>query len=256
MIREPFVMGNSVIHRTDPRLRLVFAIAYTFVVALSNRFPTLIAALGISFLLIGLARLNLRDVVARLAVINGLILFLWVALPLTFEGESLFSIGPFNITREGVILSAKITLKSNAILLAFIALIATASLVTLGHAMNRIYIPEKIVHLLLLTYRYVFVIEQEYMRLLRAAKIRCFRPKTDMHTYRTYAYFIGMLFVRASDRADRVHQAMLCRGFRGKFYCLGEFSFTRTDFLWAVVMTGTLIGLEILEWTTIISLSN
>lgn len=256
MIREPFVMGNSLIHRTDPRLRLVFAIAYSFAVATSNRFPTLIAAMMISFLLIGLARLNLREVAGRLAIINGLILFLWVVLPLTFEGDPLFTIGPFSITRPGVVLSAKITLKSNAILLAFISLIATSSLSTLGHAMNCMRIPEKLVHLLLLTYRYVFVIEQEYLRLSRAAKIRCFRPKTDMHTYKTYAYFIGMLFVRASDRADRVHQAMLCRGFRGKFYCLSEFSFTRTDFLWAVVMTGTLIGLEILEWTTITSLSN
>ncbi|MDM8551246.1 cobalt ECF transporter T component CbiQ [Desulfobacterales bacterium HSG2] len=251
MIHEPFVIGNSLVHRTDPRLRLVFATAYSFAVALSNQFPTLIAALVISFLLIGLARLNLREVAGRLAIVNGLILFLWVALPLTFEGEPLFTVGPLTVTRPGVVLSAKITLKSNAILLAFIALIATSSLATLGHAMNRLHIPEKIVHLLLLTYRYVFVIEQEYLRLLRAAKIRCFRPKTDMHTYRTYAYFIGMLFVRASARADRVHQAMLCRGFKGKFYCLSEFSFTRTDFLWAAVMTGTIIGLEILEWIKI-----
>jgi cobalt/nickel transport system permease protein len=152
------------------------------------------------------------------------------------------------VTREGILISARITLKSNAILLAFIALIASTPIATLGHALNRLHIPGKIVHLLLLTYRYVFVIEQEYQRLVRATKIRGFRPKSNMHTYRTYAYLIGMLFVRASERAERVRQAMLCRGFKGKFYSLREFSFSRQDFIWSAFMGIAVIGLSIVEW--------
>jgi len=248
MLEEPFTTGNSQIHRLDPRLKVLFATVYSFVVALSDSFPAMLAALGLSFLLIGLARLNIREVAKRVLIVNGLILLFWLVLPLTFEGEAMFYLGPFAVTREGVLISAMITLKSNAILLAFIALIASTSIATLGYALNRLRIPEKIVHLLLLTYRYVFVIEQEYQRLVRATKIRGFRPKSNMHTYRTYAYLIGMLFVRASERAERVHQAMLCRGFKGKFYCLREFSFSRLDFVWSVFMAIAVIGLEIVEW--------
>ncbi|QTA93099.1 cobalt ECF transporter T component CbiQ [Desulfonema magnum] len=248
MITEPFINENSLIHRLDPRVRLVFATLYSFAVAVLNQFPALAWALFLSFLLVLLARLNFREVGRRLAMLNTLLLFFWVALPLTFEGEPIFSIGPISATREGVLLSAQITLKSNAILLAFIALVATSPLATLGHAMNRLCVPEKIVHLLLLTYRYVFVIEQEYQRLIRAAKIRGFCPKTDIHTYRTYAYLIGMLFVRASARAERVHQAMVCRGFKGKFYCLSEFSLTRLDVICSAFMVAAIIGLEMLEW--------
>ena len=248
MLDEPFTTGNSQIHCLDPRLKVLFATVYSFVVALSDRFPALFAALALSFLLIGLARLNILEVAKRVLIVNGLILLFWLVLPLTFEGEALFYLGPFAVTREGVLISARITLKSNAILLAFIALIASTSIATLGYALNRLRIPEKVVHLLLLTYRYVFVIEQEYQRLVRATKIRGFRPKSNMHTYRTYAYLIGMLFVRASERAERVHQAMLCRGFKGKFYCLREFSFSRLDFVWSVFMAIAVIGLEIVEW--------
>lgn len=248
MLEEPFATGHSHIHCLDPRLKVLFATVYSFVVALSDRFPSLFAALALSFLLIGLARLNIREVAKRVLIVNGLILLFWLVLPLTFEGEVLFYLGPFAVTREGVLISAKITLKSNAILLAFIALIASTSIATLGYASNRLRIPEKVVHLLLLTYRYVFVIEQEYQRLVRATKIRGFRPKSNMHTYRTYAYLIGMLFVRASERAERVHQAMLCRGFKGKFYCLREFSFSRLDFVWSVFMAIAIIGLEFVEW--------
>jgi cobalt/nickel transport system permease protein len=248
MLEEPFATGHSQIHRLDPRLKVLFATVYSFVVALSDRFPSLFAALALSFVLIGLARLNIREVAKRVLIVNGLILFFWLVLPLTFEGVVLFYLGPFAVTREGLLISARITLKSNAILLAFLALIASTSIATLGHALNRLRIPEKIVHLLLLTYRYVFVIEQEYQRLVRATKIRGFRPKSNMHTYRTYAYLIGMLFVRASERAARVHQAMLCRGFKGKFYCLREFSFSRLDFVWSAFMAIAVIGLGIVEW--------
>lgn len=249
MICEPFATGNSVIHRIDPRLRVVFATVYSFIVALSTQFPTLLAALVLSLLLIGLARLSVRGVATRVAVVNGLILFFWVVVPLTFEGEPLLRLGGFTVTRPGVLFSARITLKSNAVVLAFIALVASSSIATLGHALNHLRVPKKIVYLLLLTYRYVFVIEHEYQRLVRAAKIRGFRPGNNMHTYRTYAYLIGMILVRASARAERVHQAMLCRGFKGRFYCLREFSLSRLDWTWSALMAAAIIGLEILEWT-------
>ncbi len=248
MISEPFATGNSLIHQLDPRVRIVAATVCSFVIALSSRFSAMIAAILLSFLLIGMARLNMRELIKRVAIVNGLVFLFWLILPLTFEGDTLFQIGPFQVSREGVLLAARITLKSNAILLIFIPLVATASLVTLGHAMNRLYVPEKIVHLLLLTYRYIFVIEQEYQRLVRAAKIRGFKPKTNLYTYRTYAYLAGMLFVRASEWAERVHHAMLCRGFKGKFYSLQEFSLTRKDIIWSGFMIIAVIGLEYLEW--------
>jgi len=248
MIREPFSEGISRIHRLDPRLKVVSATIYAFVVALSNGFPTLVGALLFSSALLCMCRLNFVEVAKRVALVNGFILFLWLVVPVTFSGEPLFRLGPLGISREGVFVSARITLKSNAILLAFIALVATNTVATLGAALSRIRIPEKIVYLLLLNYRYIFVMEEEYRRLLRSASIRAFRPASNLHTYRTYAYLIGMLFVRASDRAERVYRAMLCRGFAGKFYSLHEFSFSRIDLAWLMVISIAIIGLGALEW--------
>jgi cobalt/nickel transport system permease protein len=179
-------------------------------------------------------------------------LLLWVLLPFTFKGDVLASVGAIAVYRPGVVLAAQITLKSYAILLAFIALIATMSFATLGHALYRLRVPEKIVHLLLMTYRYVFVIEQEFLRLVRAAKIRGFRPGTNSNTYRTYSYVIGMLFVRAAARAERVHQAMLCRGFKGKFYSLQDFQMSSASWIFALIMTAMIFGLALMEWSNFI----
>ena len=248
MIDEPFAHGSSVMHRIDPRFKLVFAAALSIATAVSYRFEALFFALGLALLLVFASRLNLSAVLKKLMVVFGFLVLLWLVLPLTFDGDVLTRVGPVEITRPGLVLSAQITLKSLSILMMFIALVTTAGLVTIGHAMDRLGIPAKIVHLLLMSYRYIFVIEQEYRRLSRAASIRGFRPGTNLHTYRTFAYLVGMIFVRASDRADQVYKAMRCRGFNGKFYCLADFPAHRRNWIFAGLMTISFAVLCWLEW--------
>jgi len=252
MISEPFAIGDSMIYRLDPRIRVALTVVFSFVVALAYQFPVLIGALILSSILIGVSRVSIKEVLSRMAIVNALILLLWLVLPMTFNGKIVTRIGPFAIYLPGVILAAQITLKSNAILLCFIALIATMSLATLGHTLHRLKVPAKIVYLLLMTYRYIYVIEQEYLRLLRAAKIRGFQAGTNVNTYRTFAYVIGMLLVRAALRAERVHQAMLCRGFRGKFYSLQEFQLGRQSWIFSILMLICIVGLALMEWSNLI----
>lgn len=248
MLRELFVDGNSPFHTIDPRFKIVMATLYTFAVALADGFPALFSALAFSFLLVGSSRLALLAVAGRVAMVNGFVLFFWFVVPFTYPGEPLFFPGPLSATREGVLMAARITLKSNAILLAFIALIATIPLAALGAALSRLGVPQKMVHLLLLNYRYIFVMEAEYQRLVRSALVRGFHPSSSLHTYRTFAYLVGMLFVRACERADRVYMAMLCRGFSGKFYCLHEFTHSRRDIIWLALTVTIVLGIEALEW--------
>jgi cobalt/nickel transport system permease protein len=113
-------------------------------------------------------------------------------------------------------------------------------------------LPKKLLYLTFLSYRYVHVIHYEYVRLRDAMKMRGFRPGTNMHTYRTYGYLIGMLLIRSYERSERIHQAMLCRGFHGRFYLLDHFHIHRKDILFTIGMALSLIGLGLGEWTTLI----
>jgi cobalt/nickel transport system permease protein len=247
VLREPFAVGSSPLHRLDPSIRLASAAGYSCVLAVCREFPALLAALFLSMALVAAARLRIAEVLKRLLVVNGLVVFIWAVIPFTFPGEALFRLGPLHAAREGIELAAQITLKSNAIILAFMALVATMPFATVGHALHRLRVPDKIVHLLLMTYRYIFVLEQEYQRLIRAARIRGFRPGTNLHTYRTYAYLVGMLFVRAVDRAERVRWAMLCRGFKHKFYSLHEFNAGGGSIAFFVLMSAAVLGIAALE---------
>lgn len=248
MLDEAFAGGNSVIHRLDPRFRTVAAICYSILVAAVYRFPALGFALLVSVAMIRLANLEVIRVFKRLLLVNGFVAFLWLVLPITARGGDVYQLGPLLLHEHGILLAARITLKSNAILIALISLASTMSLAALGHSMNRLKFPEKLVYLLMLTYRYIFVLEQEYGKIIRAVKIRGFVPKTSLHCYKTYAYVIGMLFVRASARAERVYGAMRCRGFTGKFYSLAEFNASFKNYIFACLITIAAACILVLEY--------
>lgn len=247
MISETFTAGRSVIHGIDPRIRIAVAAVYTSVVAVTGDTTALLTALAVSVLLVILARLPLLQVFRRLSVVVGFLLLIWLLLPLTYGGPVMGRLGPLTFHEPGILLSLQISLKSVAIVMAFIALIATMDIATLGHSLIRLKVPAKVAYLLLMTYRYIFVLEQEYQRLLRAARIRGFKPGTNLHSYKTFAYLVGMLFVRAADRAQRVHQAMKCRGFKGRFYSLAHFRATFASWLFALVMAAVCAGLILLQ---------
>jgi cobalt/nickel transport system permease protein len=247
-IQEPFSEGNSLIHRLDPRGKIIAAGLFAVMVAVAKSMPAVLAGLVLSLICLALARLPLKKVMLRLLMVNSFVFFLWVVLPLTYPGDAVLTFGPLSASRQGLIFTALITLKSNAIIIALMALVATVPVVTQGQAMHEMRFPDKLCHLLLFTYRYLYVFEQEFHRLVQAMKIRGFQPRTDLHTYRSYAYLAAMLLVRSYDRADRVFQAMLCRGFHGIFFSLRTFSWHRRDGVFVAAALLALGLLLYLEW--------
>jgi len=251
VIREGFLPRDSVIHRLDPRVKMVLVSVFSVLVAISKQFSVLTLALALGLFVTLLARIPLAELIRRLVPVNLFILFLWVFLPFSVEGRPLFSVGPLVGTHAGVLYALQITVKSNAIVAMLITLVASTSILTLGHAMHELRVPQRIVHLFFFTYRYVHVIRREYLRLVSAMKVRGFRAGTNMHTYKSIAHLVGMLLVRSSERAERVQKAMLCRGFRGQLYSLSAFSVKKGDVASTIVMFAFFLVLAILEWTQI-----
>ena len=173
---------------------------------------------------------------------------LLIVLPWGVRGEPLLAWGGLQFSREGLQLVAAIARKGNAIVLMLMVLLGTLDIVTLGHALRHLYVPEKFAHLLLFTVRYIDVLEREYQRLSAAMQIRGFRGRMDRHTYRSYGYLVGMLLVRSLGRAERIVAAMKCRGFRGRFYLLDHFHYSRVDAQFGLATAGILTALMLLHW--------
>jgi len=246
MTLEPFAQGASPLHQLDPRVKLVAAFAYAAVAAVSGDFLTLGTALLFSLAMAAWALLSPGLLLRRLLLVNTFIVMLWCFLPFTYPGERVFTLGPLTASREGLRLALLLTLRANAIVLATIALVGTTPAFGLAHAMQHLHLPQKLVQLFFFTYRYIHLIGSEYTRLRAAMRIRCFRPRTSLHTYASYAYLVGMLLVRSYERSQRVYQAMCCRGFKGQFPVYRHFRLTRRDLIQLGVIGAFIIILVVL----------
>lgn len=219
-MNEPFVDIDSPIHRTAPTVRVAAAFFLSLVTALAMTPAVPLSALflGVCFVLI--ARLPLFAVAKRLLPLVLFLLLIWVVLPFTGEGAALHTLGPLTVKADGLSLALLISVKSFSILLILMALVSTMHTFAMGHALNSLGMPEKLTFLIVMSARYISVIEREYQKLRNAAKMRGFQPDTSFHSYKTFAHLAGMLLVRSHLRAGRVYNAMVLRGFDGRFNLL------------------------------------
>ncbi len=246
MFDQPFVRP-SLIQRIDPRVRMAFAGGLAMCISLLHNLTACCMALALGLMLLAAANPPLRALLQRLGAINIFIVFLWCVTPLTTPGTPLAQWGVFSVSAEGVRLALLVSVKSNAIACVFLALVATMNAPTAGHALERLHCPPKLVFLFLFTARYVHVIAQEWHTLLVAARLRGFRPRTGMHTYRTLASLLGLLLVRSYERSLRVREAMVLRGFSGHFRSVTVFRAQRGDCLFALGLLLCMAGIIAVE---------
>ncbi len=238
----------SLLDRIDPRGRILVALAFSALTAVTNRPLTVVAALAVAALCTALSGLRPATILRRMAPVNLFMLLLIAVMPLTSGGREIGRLGPLAYGEDGLRLALTIAVKGNAIVLMLVALLGSLDVNSVGHALSHLRVPDKLTHLLLFTVRYLDVLRREHGRLSAAMRLRAFRPGANMHTYRTYGHMIGMLLVRSLDRSERVVDAMKCRGFRGHFYLLDHFHFSRRDVPFALATVVVLTGLVCLEW--------
>ena len=200
----------------DLRLRIVAAVLAIFCLSQVHSLAVAAAALAVvalAALVSGTATRHWR----RLLHVEALLLLLFATLPFTIAGEPLVALGSFTASAEGVGRAASILCRVSASVLIVLTLLADIEPVRLGAALRGLHVPERLARLFVFTARYLTLIRDEGRRLHDAMRARAFRPRSNLHTWRSYGNLIGMLLVRALDRAQRVEEAMLCRGFAGHF---------------------------------------
>ena len=228
---ETFAKGSSLLHKLDPRVRVVSAIFLSFTFALGNGLCMAFAGLGLGMGLTLAARFPLLQVARRMAAVNLFLVLVWIFLPFSSPAGpgAAFALGPFTASWEGIRLAFLITVKSNSIILLNLALLCSMRVITLVRALEALHLPGKLCQTLFFSLRYFQVIHAEYHRLHDAMKMRGFCPGTNLHTIRAYGQLLSMLLVRSLNRGQRVYEAMLCRGYTGELHTLQEFHLSRGD---------------------------
>jgi cobalt/nickel transport system permease protein len=239
---EPGWLGKR-----DARLRLAAVLAFALVTVSLKGFIPLLVALAAASVLVSLIRPDWRLLVRRMAGLEAFLAVLFVTLPFSVPGETWVRFGPWIASWEGVLRAGLIALKANAVVLAVLGLVGTLEPAAMGHALARLKAPDKLVHLLLFTVRYLGVLQDELLRLRRAMRARAFVPRSDVHTWRVTGWLAGMLLVRGFERARRVSAAMKCRGFHGRFYLLDTAAWAPADTHLSLVFGTGLAALLVLD---------
>jgi len=239
------------LNHVDPRARIVGAALFAVVVVACARIEVLALALALSVTLLLASCLPISRTLKRMAAMDGFILFMLILLPFTVPGDPLLTVWGFTASWQGALRALEIALTANAVVLALLVLVGTMEPVTLGHALHALKMPERLVHLLMFSIRYIGTLREEYLRLRIAMKVRGFKPGTNWHTYRSYGYLVGMMLVRAVERSERILGAMKCRGFSGRIIMLHRFEASRADLAFgaaALTAMAMLLALDLGPW--------
>jgi len=240
--------GKGHVRNLDPRGRIVAVAIFAVAVVAMNQLLALSFALGFSFVLMMEAGLPPLRTMKRVAAMDGFIILMILMLPFTMPGDEIFSIWGLSASQQGLDHAIRIGLKANAIVLMTMTLLGTLEPVTLGHALYRLKLPEKLVLLLLFTVRYIDVIHEEYQSLRKAMRVRCFQSKANLHSYQSFGYLIGMMLVRSMERSERIMQAMKCRGFSGRLEIIDVLKFQPKDALFLCLIFVVIAGLFFVEF--------
>jgi len=191
---------ESPIHRLDPSVKII-SFLWIIVISVttpSKNFNHFGIYLSVVFTLIFLSKVPISFILSRSAVVIPFALLTSI----------------FLITTSGFIAAWNVVIKSYIGVLCLILLSSTTPFPALLNGFRRLKVPNIFILLTSFTYRYLFVLLDEVMRIRQACDSRCFKGRWIWHA-KTIGNMIGVLFVRSYERGERVYMAMASRGFEG-----------------------------------------
>jgi cobalt/nickel transport system permease protein len=233
--------GDSAVHRLDPRAKTVGLLAVTVIAVSSDRWLVLAACAAVLAVVAALAGVP-PSVLWR----RGRIVLLPVALaaafvPLTRTGGTAY--GP--VHEAGLHLAAAVAAKAAIGTFAAVLLAVTTGFPALLRGLEAMRVPSLLVLTAALMFRYLFVLVAEVGRMRAALAARAYRPRTALQ-----AGVIGRaaaaLFLRTHGRAERVHHAMLARGYDRRMPHLTALRFGTADAAFVALILIALVPLRAL----------
>lgn len=225
--------GNSLVHKADPRLKLLMMIIYVLVIVLiPDEF--LLLYLIFSLIPISLAlisQVSLFHYFQKLGKLYPMIFFITIILPFVPDPNSpSYQVGWFKIYVSGIKNFLIINIKSVFSIFISIILTTTTDFNMLLRGLEKLKVPSVMIAILAFMYRYIFLMIDEVERSLMAYQSRYIRLPL-FTKLKTFAKQIAVIFVRTFERGERIYLAMEARGFVGRVYTMNPLHWKNSDTL-------------------------
>ena len=221
--------GNTGLHRLDARAKVLVTLAFILAVVSLGKYE--LASLFPFFLypavLMSLGNLPVRHIVRKILVVLPFALMVGVFNPL-LDQAVLVRLGPLAVS-GGWLSFASIMVRAMLTVGAALILVGITGFPAICHALDQLGMPRIFTVQLLFLYRYIFVLIEEGSRTARARELRSFGGKGL--GLNSYISLPSHLLLRTWLRAERIHLAMLARGFTGEFHPRRSTGFGVREFL-------------------------
>lgn len=198
-----------------PLGKLLLSVLYIFTVVSFNKYalaPLIVMSVYPIFSFI-VGELSFKEGIYRMRLILPLVLFVGVFNPF-LDRQIVGYIGELAVS-GGALSMITVMIKGFYSVLAVYILIATTSIDDICYALRVLHFPRIMVIVVMLIYRYFGVMAVEADRIMTAYKLRA--PSQNGINYKAWGTLIGQWLLRSMDKAERVYESMLLRGFTGDF---------------------------------------
>ena len=243
---QRYLPRNSPVHRLPAQVKLVVTPLFVFVVV-STPHHQIWAFAGYALLLlttVAVARLPLATLARRMAVEVPFVAFA-VLLPFVSRGERVELLG-VSVSVTGLWGAWNVLAKASLGVFTSLIVAATTDVRDLVAGLDRLRMPTLVVQIIMFMIRYAEVVTDEMRRMHLARVCRGFTAR-DVRHLPVLARSLSALFIRSYERGERVHLAMLSRGYTGRMPLTSTAS-TFTDWAVALVLPTAALCVAVSAW--------
>jgi len=214
LIDHLYIHEHTKIHDLPAHLKVVGALCFIFVVVATpaREIQVFFAYLVILLSIVRLARLKFRTLAKRMLIEIPFVFFA-ILIPFATPGEKIQVLG-LQLSPDGLWVAFGILAKSTLGVMVSIILSASTSSRELLASLEKLRVPATLIQITSFMFRYTAVVLDEMNRMKIARISRGFEPRGILD-WRILGQSIGALFIRSYERGERVHLAMLSRGYDG-----------------------------------------
>ncbi|HXE95235.1 MAG TPA: cobalt ECF transporter T component CbiQ [Dongiaceae bacterium] len=235
--------SDSPIHVLDARAKVLVTTVFIVSVASFGRYELarLLPFFIFPITIVALANLPPLYLVRKIALLCPVVLMVGLFNPV-FDRTVLYQIGHLEIS-GGWISLVSLLIRSLLTVGAAFVLIGTTGFTAVCQALERLGIPQLFAVQLLFLHRYLFVLADESGRASRARELRSCGTKGGLGVS-SFGSLAGHLLLRTWQRAERIHTAMLARGFVGGFHVLRQSRFGTSELCFVLGWSSLFIALR------------
>ncbi|HEX2504493.1 MAG TPA: cobalt ECF transporter T component CbiQ [Miltoncostaeaceae bacterium] len=235
----------SPVHRLDPRAKIVGLVGVTVVGVTTpvSAWPAWAACAAVLVAVAAVGRVPPGVIWRRSRIVLPLVVAAAVFIPFAREGAAVFSVGPFDASREGLETLLSVAVKATIGTVSAVLMGATTSVPEIIRGLEAMRVPRLFILVATFMYRYLFVILDELARMRSALAARAYRPRSLLQIA-PLGRMISALFLRSYARGERVYLAMQARGFSGEMPREQPLRLARADALFVAAVALALIPLR------------